>query len=506
VARLVCTVLLYWDRSTSMPSDAPATTALGTRVVNAVLWRSGSQIVAQMVVWSATFVVIRLLNPGDYGLFAMSQVVLILLSLLNGSGFADALVRAERVGERDVAQVFGILVLLNGGIALAQVLLAPLIADYYDEPIIAQLLRVQALLYLANPFILVPAALLSRAMDFRRQARVNLLSALAGALASVACAVAGFAVWTLVAAPLAMAWTRAIGMTLASPMRVRPSFDLGGAGATIRFGGAMLLSTALWLVQTQSDVIIAARSLDVHSLGLYTTSLFLAQIVTSKFVPPLNEVAFTAYARLQGDRAEAAGAFEKSVRIVMLATMPLFFGLAVTAEPLVATMLGPKWVEIPPIVARLALAMPFVVLQIMFTPATSALGHPRIQVLSAAAGAVIMPVAFVFGVAEGARGLATAWLVAFPLLTVVTASLAMPIIGVGVGALTRAIAPALFCALGMALVVAAANTRLGEMPTPVRLATLIAIGGLVYAGLIMVVARQTVLSIWGLFARRPALP
>jgi hypothetical protein len=82
----------------------------------------------------------------------------------------------------------------------------------------------------------------------------------------------------------------------------------------------------------------------------------------------------------------------------------------------------------------------------------------------------------------------------------------MPIIGVGVGALTRAIAPALFCALGMALVVAAANTRLGEMPTPVRLATLIAIGGLVYAGLIMVVARQTVLSIWGLFARRPALP
>ena len=485
-----------------MPSEAPASTALGTRVVNAVLWRSGSQIVAQMVVWSATFVVIRLLDPGDYGLFAMSQVVLILLSLLNGSGFADALVRAEYVGRRDVAQVFGILLLLNGGIALAQVLLAPVIADYYDQPIVARLLRVQALLYLANPFILVPAALLSRAMDFRRQARVNLLSAFAGAFASVVCAASGFAVWTLVAAPLAMAWTRAIGMTLASPMRVRPSFDLHGAGATVRFGGAMLLSTALWLVQTQSDVIIAARSLDVHSLGLYTTALFLAQIVSSKFVPPLNEVAFTAYARLQGDRADAAAAFAKSVRIVMLATMPLFFGLAVAAEPLVATMLGPKWVEIPPIVARLALAMPFVVLQIMFTPATSALGQPKIQVLSAAAGAIIMPAAFFFGVAGGALGLSTAWLVAFPLLTVVTASLAMPVIGIGAATLARAIAPALLCALGMSLVVLGVDGWLGDVATPLRLAMLIGTGGLVYAALIMTAARSTVLEIWNLFARR----
>ncbi len=488
-----------------MATESSVTPTLGTRVVSAVLWRSGSQILAQMVVWGATFVVIRLLNPADYGLFAMSQVVLILLSLLNGSGFSDALVRAKHVGEREVGQVFAILLLLNGGIALTQMLLAPLIADYYHQPIVAKLLTVQALLYLANPFILVPAALLGRTMDFRRQARVNMLSALAGALASIACATAGFAVWTLVVAPMAMAYTRAIGMTLASPMKLRPIFDFSGSSATVRFGGAMLASTALWLVQTQSDVIIAARSLDVHSLGLYTTALFLAQIVSSKFVPPLNEVAFTAYARLQGDRDEAARAFEKSVRIVMLATMPLFFGLAVTAEPLVATMLGPKWAEIPAIVARLALAMPFVVLQIMFTPATSALGHPRIQVLSAAAGAIIMPVAFYFGVAHGALGLATAWLIAFPVLTLATASLAIPVIGTRVAALAQAIAPALLCASGMALVVLAADASLSGVAAPLRLISLVAIGGLVYAGLTLAVSRQTVLEVWRLFKRKPAL-
>ncbi len=56
------------------------------------------------------------------------------------------------------------LLLLNGGLALLQVALAPLAAAYYHQPQVAALLRVQALLYLTTPFIALPYALLSRAM------------------------------------------------------------------------------------------------------------------------------------------------------------------------------------------------------------------------------------------------------------------------------------------------------------------------------------------------------
>ncbi|MFX8305056.1 oligosaccharide flippase family protein, partial [Acinetobacter baumannii] len=78
----------------------------------------------------------------------------------------------------------------------------------------------------------------------------------------------------------------------------------------MRFGGAMLLSSMFWLVQTQADVLIGGRLLGAHALGLYTEALFLTQIVTAKFVPPINDVTFSAYARMQHDRATAARAFE----------------------------------------------------------------------------------------------------------------------------------------------------------------------------------------------------
>jgi O-antigen/teichoic acid export membrane protein len=466
--------------------------SMTARVVKAVMWRSGSQIVAQLSMWASTFWVLRLLDPSDYGLYAMTSGVMVLLSMLNGQGFAGALIRSETINTAQVRQMFGLLLMMNGGIALVQFAVAPLVAAYFRYPLVGTMLRVQCLLYLATPFIVLPGALLARGMDFRRQAKVNLLAAAAGALMALGGALGGLGVWTLVAAPLVAVWTRAIGMTIAARMLVWPTFGLAGASGTVLFGGAMLLSDLFWLVQTQADVAIGGRALDPHQLGVYTTALFLAQIVTSKFIPPLNEVAFTAYARLQHDTASAARAFERSVGIIMLVALPFYVGLAVTAPDFVVTMLGPKWRDAIPVVSILALAMPFLTLQILFAPATTALGHTRVQIWSAAAGAGLMPLGFIVGIRWGVAGLAWSWLVAMPLLTAYTAAIAMPVLGTTTLRLFAAIRPALLAAVGMGLVVALADRVLPIADPALRLALLVALGGAAYAGLAWFTAREVV--------------
>ena len=264
----------------------------------------------------------------------------------------------------------------------------------------------------------------------------------------------------------------------------------------------MTLSQLLWFVQTQADVFIGGRLLDPHLLGLYTTSLFLAQILASKFIPPLNEVAFTAYARIQSDAAAVVSSFETATRIIMLIALPFYAGLAITAEPLVHAVLGPQWMEAVPIVRVLALAMPFVTLQILFAPAATALGRPRIQVYAAGAGAIVMPLAFFVGVRWGPIGMAWAWLAAFPLVTLYTAAIAMPIIGVGARTLARAIAPGLLASAGMAALVLLVDRTLTFDSSLLRLATLVGAGVLAYAALVMLVARSTIRDVLWLVRRR----
>ncbi|MDZ4387318.1 MAG: oligosaccharide flippase family protein, partial [Moraxellaceae bacterium] len=187
----------------------------------------------------------------------MTQVVLAFLAFLNGWGFASALVQSDSVDPFRIRQAFGLLLLLNGLLAAIQYFGAPIAAAYYGQPIVADLLRVQALMFLATPFIALPEVMMSRALDFRRQAFVNLFAALAGASTALACALAGYGVWTLVYAPIALFWTRAIGLRIVARLLVWPSFDFRGCGQIIGFGSAVLFSQLFWLVQSQSDIFIA---------------------------------------------------------------------------------------------------------------------------------------------------------------------------------------------------------------------------------------------------------
>ena len=489
-----------------LPSAEIDRAGFAQRVRSALIWRSGSQICAQIITWASTFVVINLLKPADYGLFALTQVILAFLSFLNGYGFANALVQSESVEPHRLRQAFGLLLLLNAALAAAQFFGAPLAAAYYGEPMVADLLRVQALIYLATPFITLPEVMLSRRLDFRRQAAVNMIAAVIGAATALGGALAGWGVWTLVYAPIAIFWTRAIGLTIVARLLVWPSFDFRGCGNLLAFGGAVLASQLFWLVQTQADVLIGGRLFPLGELGLYTTALFLTQLIASKFVPPLNEVAFPAYARIQSDANAVRWNFLKAMRLILLVTAPLYLGLAVTAEPLVAALLAPKWQGMVPYVQLLAFAMPFITMQILFSPVTNALGRPRIAVWSALCGAIIFPAAFVIGSGHGVIGLAWAWLGAAPLLLLATALISRPVTGVGLTDIARAALPGLSCALLMAALVAALDTLtpVGSWPALARLVGLVGAGGVSYAALIFVLERETLHELWRLVRRQPA--
>ena len=485
--------------------DADANDAgFGARIRNALFWRSGSQIVSQVISWMVTLAVIRLLDPADYGLFAMTQVILNFATFLNGYGLVSALVQSKTLDSHRLRQAFGIMLLLNGALALAQLLIAPVAADYYDQPMVADLLRVQALLYLSTPFISIPEAIMGRALDFRRPALVNLIAAAASAGVALFGALSGWGVWTLVFAPIAGFWVKAAGYVLATGFRPIPSFDFRGTGAMVAYGASLLGGQLFWIVQSQADIFIGGRLLDPHQLGLYAEALFLTQIFVSKFIPPLNDVAFPVYARMQQDPGRIAWSFCKAVRLLLLISCPVYLGMAVTAQPLVETLFGVKWLEMAPFVSVLALAMPFMTLQVMFAPVSNALGRPGTTARIAAVGAVLMPAAFLIGIQFGAMGLAWAWLGSFPILTLVTARLAGGPMGLRLIDLIRAAAPGLGCSLLMAGAVMVVGSMLPPLPAPLRLAVLVPAGGIAFLSALMLCARGTLMELVGLVIGRRA--
>ncbi|WP_284124447.1 lipopolysaccharide biosynthesis protein [Parerythrobacter aestuarii] len=482
------------------PSDG----GFANRVRSAVAWRWGSQIVAQVIAWTSTIMVVRLLDPSDYGLFAMTQVVLTALAFLNGQSFATSLVQTDHLDRRRIGQVFGLLLLFNGTLATIQFLGAPLMAAYYREPLVADMLRIQAIIFLTVPFTALPTELLARRLEFRIQGKISMAAAILSAVVALALAWLGFGVWALVYAPIAGFTARAIGLTIAARSLVPPVFDFRGAGDLVRFGGALTLCQLFWIFQSQSDIFIAGRSFDTHDLGLYAEALFLTLIVTGRFLPPINDVAYPAYAELHKAGKSIGPYFLRTQRTVLLVTAPIYFGLALTAEPAVLTLFGEKWAEMAPIVAGLALAMPAMALQIVCSPATNAMGRPGIYLRNNAFGAVLFPASFLFAIAYGPQGLVHAWWFAAPLLLGFTLFNTLPRVGLAWGELLRELAPVLLANGLMVLMVLAVRAALPPLPHIAMLAIEGATGAATYVLTIRLLWPHLIAETWAMLRREPA--
>jgi O-antigen/teichoic acid export membrane protein len=466
-------------------------------VRSAVLWRWGAQVGSQLITWTSTFLVVRLLEPTDYGLFAMSQVVLTALAFLNGQSFATSLIQANHVDERRIAQVFGLLLTFAFALAAVQIALAPFAAGYFGEPMVADMLFVQAIIYLTIPFIALPTALLSRGLEFRRQAQSNMAGATLGAIIAPTLGYLGYGVWALVWAGVAIFVARAALLSLAARLWLRPSFDPRGAADLIAFGGLLTLSQLFWIIQSQADIVIAGRLLPTYELGLYSQALFLTLIITGRLLPPINEVAMAAYSELHREGRPLAPYFLKTARLVMMVCAPAYLGLALTSEAAILTLMGEQWAGSAPIVGGLALVMPAFALHLICAPVTNAMGRARIGLFTAVCGAIVMPCAFLWGIGSGTMGLVHAWWIAAPLLCAITLTVTLPRIGASPLALVRELLPiALGCGL-MTLGVSAFQGATALAP-PLTLLASAAIGAAIYALTLWLVWRSAVREAWAM--------
>ena len=478
--------------------------AFATRVRSAVAWRWGAQVAAQIITWTSTFLVVRLLDPTDYGLFAMSQVVVTALAFLNGQSFATSIVQTDRLDERRVGQVFGMLLMANVLLACMQFAFAPYAAAYFEEPIVADMLRVQAAIFLTIPFIAMPSEWLARGLQFRKQGQVNMISALVGAMTALILAWLGWGVWALIYSGLSIFVTRAIGLMIAARLWIKPIFNPSGAWDLVTYGGTLTVCQLFWIIQSQSDIVVAGRLMETYDLGLYSQALFLALIVTGRFIPPINEVALAAYSELNRAKKPLGPYFLKTARLVMMVSAPAYIGLSLTSDSAILVLMGEKWIGLIPILSGLAIVMPAFALQLICSPVTNAMGRTRVYLFTSIAGAIIFPCLFFWGVSSGPMGLVHAWWIAAPLLCAVTLTVTLPRIAVTPIALITALTPIAVACAAMAAAVTAAQ-RFIPIDSPLLALTVYAATGAgVYGGTFWFGYRSIVKETWALLRNKDA--
>ncbi len=459
------------------------------KAISALKWATAAKLVVQIASWAGTLVVVRLLTPEDYGLMAKVAVVCAIAGAVAEFGLEAAIVRWAEIARDDLRKIYGASLLFGAIITATIVIAAPLLSRLFHEPRLAWPIAIASLQIIISAIAVVPSALATRDLSFRRLSTIEMVAGVASIAATLLLALLGAGVWALVLGTLLGAIARSTALLIFGE-RVRPTFSLRGIGEQLKFGLTLVGNRVSYFVVIQSDVLIGSAYLSTTEIGHYSVALQLATLPMTKVMGTINQITLPAVARQQEDRPRVRQAVLRAIGLISLIAFPTLWGISAVAPELVRVLFGSKWLPSVPALIILPLIVPLrMTLSVMFT-ASLALGNRQLDLRNTIANFVLIPAGFYVGAHWGLVGLCSAWLVSVPLAYSVSVPAVLRFIGIrALDLIAECGAPAVAAGV-MYATVTVVRFALAIEPPIVALLILSTTGACVYVLVMAIISRR----------------
>ena len=462
--------------------------SLTQRTVAGMVWLTGVQVAKQVLSVISVSVLARRIPAASYGLVGMAVLVTTLLETIRDVGIGSALIREQELTEDMASTAFW----LNCGTGVFVMLLVIALAWpaslFFHQPQVAIILRFLSVSFVFGALGVVPTAVLSRAMDFKRLAVAQSAGAICGTSTAIAIALAGGRVSALVAGSLVVSFVTTVVTWFLSPLKVKAVFQVGFARHILSFGVHLTGSHTMNYFSRNADNVLVARYLGSSPLGYYQMGYMLMQFPLYNFTNMLAQVTYPALSRFSGDHVRFRSAYLRTSRLIALITFPVMVGLGVTAQPFVSVFLGPKWT---PVAELLAVFGPLGALQsvagtlniVYNTQARTDLLF-RWQIFAS----ICYVASFIFGLRWGIMGVAVCYTVVWLLLMIPMYMIPFRLVGITLGDFFRSLWPSAWSTIVMAVVALGwlrVLRKLGVTNPLLQLISAAAIGAAVYIGLVL---------------------
>jgi len=328
---------------------------LGTTAARAVMWNYASFASGKVLVLVTLAVLARLLTPAEFGIVGFATLALAYLAVLKDLGLGGALIQRKDDIEEAAQTIYTLNLVLGAVLTAATILAAPLVAAFFDEPLVTPILRVLSISFLIEALGSVHLVLLARRLDFRRKLVPDIGRALVKGGVAITAAALGFGVWALVWGQLAGVATSSILVRFVVPWRPRLVVHRRLVRPLLGFGMPLVIVNIQHAVWANLDYVVIGRFLGDAALGIYVLAYRLPELLIQSIWRVVAGAAFPFFSTLQDSPDLLRRGFLKTIRYSQLLVVPLALGLLISAEPAVGALFGDQWSEAIPVLRILAL-------------------------------------------------------------------------------------------------------------------------------------------------------
>jgi len=469
--------------------------SLKDKTIRGLWWSFLESVGVQGVRFVIGIVLARLLFPEQFGLISMLIIFMAVAQSFLDSGFGAALIQKREATPTDNCSIFYFNILLGVVAAGILCLIAPWIADFYNQPILTPLTRALSLTIVINSFGLIQGAILAKQINFKTQTKVSLIASVLSGIIGVTLAATGFGVWSLVVQQISSAFFGTVFLWLLNAWRPALIFSLKSLREMFSFGSRMLASGLLNQIFDNIYLLVIGKLFSATDLGFFTRAKTFGDLPSQTLSGMIGRVTFPVFSTIQDDSARLKRGMKKALTMLVLVNFPMMVGLAIIARPLVLVLLTEKWAESIPYIQLLSFLGLSYPLHVINLNLLQALGRSdlflRLEIIKKVLIVINIAVTWRWGISAMIYGMIAMSIISYYLNSYYT--------GVLIGYAIREQLRDLFSYLVMAVLMGMAVYAAGLLPFPNQWSMLlvqITIGIVIYVCLCWLFRLTAFIEIW----------
>ena len=346
-------------------------------VAKGFLWGGMSNAICQVLSLFFGIFLARILTPDDYGPIGMLAIFSAIAGSLQDSGFVVAIANRKQVGHDDYNAVFWFNILISLFMYGVLYFCAPLIAGFFNEPVLVELSRYNFLGFVVAAFGIAPSAYLFRELKVKQKSIALMLSIAISGLVGIAMALNGYSYWGIATQSIVYVLVRTIVCWYFTPWR--PSFKVNFAPLKYLFAFSYrLLITNVFQRFNWNIFSFILGKFYKADVGNYTKAAEWFNMGGEVVNGMVNAVSQPVLAKVVEDSERQLRVFRKMLRFTVFVAFPLMLGMSLVAEELITVVIGAKWLESARMLKILAVWGAFMPIQSMQTNLLVSRGRSRI--------------------------------------------------------------------------------------------------------------------------------
>jgi len=350
--------------------------SIATRLLKSSFWQYLGSWLDKLIGLISTIVLARILVPDDFGVVAAASIITGLFHVISSVGSDLYLIRQKETSRIDLDTGWTINIIMKSLSAIGIFLLANNIANYMHDDRMVLVLQIVSISSFLAGFNNIGMVLYEKEYKYRPRFIVRLSSRLIGFVAKVALALYLNNYWAFIIAELVEVTVGLIGTFIAHPYR--PRFSLANWRQQWFFSQWILLKSIFVFIRFRVDNIFLSKYLPLEGLGVYTIAKDVASLPAGQIIGPIMDPLYVGLSAMHDNAILFADKAHKTLAVMFAIALPVSLGTYITADNLVAVLLGDQWAHATPIVMISAFILLPAMLGDFLTRLMTALGKVKL--------------------------------------------------------------------------------------------------------------------------------